>query len=88
MVWGYIKRSVGFLTKVDGKLTEEGYIDFFQNVLIPITHVFSGWILQQDNAACHTFRQVRDWVREDGISVMDSPAQSPDLNPAENMWTR
>ena len=86
MVWGCIKRSVGFLTKMDGKLTGVGYIDLLQNALILTTHLFSGWILQQDNTTSHTFKQVRDWVKQEGISVMDTPAQSPDLNPAENMW--
>ena len=71
MVWGRVnRRGVGFLAKVDGRLTGEVYIDLLQNALILITHVLSGWILQQDNATCHTSRQFRDCFKEEGISMM------------------
>ena len=85
MVWGCINtRGVGFLSKVDGRLTGEGYINLLGNALILTIHVLglpSGWILHQDNAICHTSRQVRDWFKEEGISVIDWPTQSPDLKP-------
>ena len=44
------------------------------------------WILQQDNATCHTFKLVREWFTEEKIAVMELPAQSPNLNPIENLW--
>ena len=50
MVWGCINaKGVGFLTKVDGRLNEEGYINILENALIPTTHLLSGtW---QDKSA-------------------------------------
>ena len=42
-------KGVGFLTKVDGRLNEEGYINILENALIPTTHLLSGtW---QDKSA-------------------------------------
>ncbi|GBM97306.1 hypothetical protein AVEN_27072-1 [Araneus ventricosus] len=45
-------------------------------------------IYQQDNARCHTARSVCAWFEEhqDEFTVLPCPANSPDLNPIENMW--
>lgn len=44
-------------------------------------------IFQQDNASTHTAYIVREVLPRLGISVMDYPAKSPNLNPIENFWT-
>ncbi|GBM39529.1 hypothetical protein AVEN_270712-1 [Araneus ventricosus] len=45
-------------------------------------------IYQQDNARCHTARSVCTWFEEhqDEFTVLPCPANSPDLNPIENLW--
>ena len=34
----------------------------------------------------HKSRIVQDWFHTAGVSVLDFPAYSPDMNPIENFW--
>ncbi|GES87853.1 congested-like trachea protein isoform X1 [Rhizophagus clarus] len=42
--------------------------------------------LFEDNAPIHTARVVKSWKEENDINSIPRPAQSPDLNPIENLW--
>jgi transposase len=44
------------------------------------------WWLLQDNAPTHTATLVQQWLHNHGISLLDFPPYSPDLNPIENLW--
>ena len=89
MVWGCIsQKDIGMLVKVYGKLDREGYVGILENALISSTHTLSmprNWIFQQDNTTCHTSRLVQQWFHDENVTVMEWPAQSPDLNPVEIM---
>ena len=44
------------------------------------------WWFQQDNDPKHSSRLVQTWLFNNGISCLEWPRYSPDLNPIENLW--
>ncbi len=43
------------------------------------------FIFQQDLAPAHTAKGTKSWFNDHGATVLDWPANSPDLNPRESM---
>ncbi len=43
-------------------------------------------LFQQDLAPAHTAKGTKSWFNDHGVTVLDWPANLPDLNPIENLW--
>ena len=71
-----------------GTLTSTRYCPILQEGLIPfLDEVYpDGHRFQQDNDPKHCSHYTRDFLEEKGINWWRTPAESPDLNPIENVW--
>ncbi len=94
MIWGAMS-SAGFgpLCFLKTNVTAPIYQYLLEHFMLPsVDQLFKDaeFIFQQDLAPVHTAKSTKSWLNDHGVGVLVWPANSPDLNPIENLlsyWT-
>jgi hypothetical protein len=91
MVWGcMVYAGVGELADVEGIMNAKGCVNILRCNLkksVRKLGVQDSYLFQRDNGPKHTALITREWLLYNARGLLDTPPQSPGINPIENIWS-
>ncbi len=85
MIWASMSSAgVGPLCFLKSTVNAAIYQEILEHFMLPSADKLYGdadLIFQQDLAPAHTAKGTKSWFNDHGVTVLDWPANSPDLNP-------
>ena len=89
MFWGALHyKRTGSLIPIEGTVNAEAYLKILKEGIPQTIRKLNlrFLVFQDDNAPCHRTKIVKSYKEQQGINCLPWPANSPDLNPIEDIW--